>query len=111
MDKCLLNIRKHGVLINSHYPEWKDANSPLPCDDLQGSDELADVLLIFSDAAKISRHIIHINNKKMLETLNNDVLLSRKRPLSINTTKCLTLNTRKVNGDIKYYKRISYNYI
>ena len=70
---------------------------PLECN------ELADILL-FADDAKISKNIIDINDKNNLQVALSSVTrwLSMWL-LSLNIIKCLTLNIRRINGDINEY--------
>ena len=70
---------------------------PLECN------ELADILL-FVDDAKISKNIIDINDKNKLQVaLRNVAQWSSMWLLSLNIVKFLTLNIRRINGDINEY--------
>ena len=67
---------------------------PLECN------ELADIFLL-ADNAKISKHMIDINDKNKLQVaLSNVARLSSMWLLSLNILKCLILNIRRINGDI-----------
>ena len=70
---------------------------PLECN------ELADISL-FVDDAKISKNIIDINDKNKLQVaLRNVAQWSSMWLLSLNIVKFLTLNIRRINGDINEY--------